>query len=222
MSRVAVMTGLTRKDVKRLRDKIDAGHHAIVAKTTPLATILHRWNSEEEFLDENGRPATLPFLGERNSFSALVKKFGGDIPPGAMRTELKRIQAIVEDDDGNLTAIKRAVHPKAQHEYLAMALMHSAYALLSNIAHNTDPNKKGPNWAQYTAYTRDIPPSEFPKLMRISEDRLVELASSFDDLFMGFERDGNSGLDANESGVVAVGFYYFEERETQNSSVWNA
>ena len=219
ISRVAVMTGLTRKEVRRLRDKNENGHHGLAVKTTPLATILHRWYSEEEFLDEFGRPAKLSFAGEGNSFSELVRRFGGDIPPGAMRTELKRVQAIEEDDTGSLKAIRREVYPRVQHEYLSTALMHSVYALLSSIAHNTDPQKSDVNWAQLLTYTPDIRKSDFQKLKRISQDRLSELASSFDDLFMSYERVAEESTDA-EKGVVAVGFYYFEERDRRMRSVW--
>ncbi len=222
MSRIAVMTGLTRKEVRRLREQHERGYHSLVVKTTPLATILHRWHSEEDFLDEHGRPATLSFAGPGKSFSELVRRFGGDIPPGAMRTELKRIRAIEENPDGHLRVIKREVYPRIEHEYLTMALMHSAYALLSSIAHNTDPQRGEVNWAQLTAYTPDIRQADLAKIKRISQDRLSEIANSFDDLFMSYERLGESEPSRSEKGVVAVGFYYFEERDQHMKSVWNS
>lgn len=220
ISRVAVMTGLTRKEVRRLRDQITDGRHLLVVKTTPLATVLHRWNSEEDFLGEDGRPAVLSFSDGENSFSSLVKKFGGDIPPGAMRTELKRVHAIVEDSKGNLRAVRRVVHPNVEHEYLVMALMHSAYALLSTIAHNTDHDKNDVNWAQMTTYTRDITVSNLPKIKRISLDRLTDHAKSFDDMFMAYEQLSDEAPDSENSAAVAVGFYYFEERDEHMTSVW--
>ena len=222
ISRVAVMTGLTRKEVRRLRDKIENGHHSLVVKTTPLATVLHRWTSEEEFLDDTGRPSILPFAGSDGSFTNLVKRFGGDIPPGAMRTELKRVGAIEEDDEGNLKAIRRDVTPKVEHEYLVMSLMHSAYALLSTIDHNAEQDKKDVNWAQLTAYTQDIDKANLPKLKRISLDRLTEVASSFDDLFMAYEQLSEDDTSQENLGAVAVGFYYFEERDEKMRAIWDA
>ncbi len=96
VSRVAVMTGLTRKEVRRIRDKSAAGDATLVVRSTPMGVILHRWYSEQEFLTSDGRPKVLDFDGDDSSFSDLVRKYGGDIPPGAMRTELKRINAIRE------------------------------------------------------------------------------------------------------------------------------
>ena len=118
ISRVAVMTGLTRKEVRRVREKIAGGDLTVVVNSTPLSEILHRWHAENEFLNSAGRPAVLPFHGEEVSFSSLVKKFGGDIPPGAMRTELKRVGAVIEDEQGNLHAVSRVVHPTGEHEAL--------------------------------------------------------------------------------------------------------
>ena len=51
ISRVAVMTGLTRKEVRRLRDKSEAGEETATVRSTPMSTILHRWFIEDEFLD---------------------------------------------------------------------------------------------------------------------------------------------------------------------------
>ena len=79
ISRVAVMTGLTRKEVRRIREKIQKGEHSVTVKTTPMSEILHRWHAESEFLDDSDRPAVLPFAGEKRSFTSLVKRFGGDI-----------------------------------------------------------------------------------------------------------------------------------------------
>src|SRR5690606_15574467 len=121
------MTGLTRKEVRRLRDKSAAGQGTVVLRATPMATILHRWFTEREFLDESGKPAELKFDGPGVTFSTLVRKYGGDIPPGAMRTELKRINAVVETEKGTLKAIKRNVTSPDVHERLVTGLARILY-----------------------------------------------------------------------------------------------
>jgi len=220
ISRVAVLTGLTRKEVRRLRDQNDSGRGAIALRTTPLTTVLHRWHSEEEYLDKDGRPALLPFVGESGSFSSLVKEFGGDIPPGAMRTELKRVGALVEDEQGNVKAVRRAVHPKTNHENLCASLAHAVYPLVSTIAHNTNPDLEEPTWGQMTAFTADICQTELPRIRRISTDRLTEVVESFDDVFMAYEKMSDQDTDLSENRPIAVGVFYFEEREDNLISVW--
>ena len=220
ISRVAVMTGLTRKEVRRLRDQNEDGERSVVLKTTPLTTVLHRWYSEDEYLDEGGRPLPLPFAGEGVSFSSLVRKFGGDIPPGAMRTELKRVGAISEDDDGTIRAIRRAVHPKANHENLCTSLAHGVYPLISSIAHNTNPELDEPTWAQLTAFTADIRESELSRIRRISVDRLTDVVESFDDVFMAYESIDRDSEASEANRPIAVGVFYFEERDDDQFAVW--
>jgi hypothetical protein len=220
ISRVAVMTGLTRKEVKRIRDKLSSGDEKLTVRTTPLCEVLHKWHAESEFLDISGRPAILPFSGSDNSFTDLVRKFGGDIPPGAMRTELKRVGAIREDEHGNLNVIRRSVTPSGQHENLVAALAHSAYPLLSTIAHNIHSENNADRWAQFTAFTQAVKSSDVSRVRRISFDRLVEVTESFDDLFMAYESLSEVDADADKRNTVAVGVFYFEEPTGEQEFNW--
>jgi len=220
ISRVAVMTGLTRKEVRRLRDKIENGEHSVVVKSTPLCEVLHRWHSESEFLDSEGRPKSLPFSGELGSFSSLVKRFGGDIPPGAMRTELRRVGALEENDDGSLNVVKRSVSPAGIQDKLIVSLVHGAYPLLSAVAHNVDPDRDEETWPQITAFTQSVRRNDMPRIRRISLDRLTDIAESFDDLFMAYETLHESERQAEDQNMVAVGVFYFEDTEMGAQSPW--
>lgn len=218
-SRVAVMTGLTRKEVRRLRDKIDSGDLSIAVKTTPAAEIIHRWHAEDDFLDEYGRPAALKYSGVGNSFSELVKRFGGDVPPGAMRTELKRVGSVVEDADGNLRIFRRSLISTDRTESLVTSLVHSVYPLLSTVYANSDPDESRVPQGQFTAYSVNIDVNDLKRLRRVSYDRLSDMAESFDDLFMAYETL-NDSPDDNDKTIVAVGLYYFEETDSNAKYTW--
>ena len=219
ISRVAVMTGLTRKEVRRLRNSIETGEANLSVKTTPIAEILHRWHAEDDFLDENGRPAALSFADGENSFSALVKRFGGDVPAGAMRTELKRIGSVDEDENGCLRLLKRSVSPSDQTDNLISSLVHSAYPLLSTIVENCASESGPAGLAQLATYSTDINTADLKRLRRISYDRLTDLAESFDDLFMAYETLHESA-EKGESTIVSVGLFYFEERDENAKYNW--
>lgn len=220
ISRVAVMTGLTRKEVKRLRDKIAGGDATLVIKATPLSEVLHRWHSEVEFLEASGKPKRLPFSGESASFSSLVRKFGGDIPPGALRTELKRVGAVCERDNGDLEIVKRSVLPSGIDERLIIALAHGVYPLLATTAHNTNPEREDASWPQLTAFTQSVRKTDLPRIRRISVDRLTEITESFDDLFMAYETLQEAESRQNDKNIVAVGVFYFEESDASNNIAW--
>jgi len=219
ISRVSVMTGLTRKEVRRLRDVIETGETSLAVKTTPIAEILHRWYAEDDFHDDEGRPAALSFSGGENSFSDLVKRFGGDVPPGAMRTELKRIGSVVEDDNGLLHVSKRSVSPTDQTDNLISSIVHSAYPLLSTIVENCASESGPAGLAQFATYSKDIAKGDLKRLRRISYDRLTDLAESFDDLFMAYETLHDSEQ-KDENTIVSVGLFYFEERDENADYTW--
>jgi hypothetical protein len=219
ISRVAVMTGLTRKEVRRLRDKLGDGHERVSVKSTPISKILSRWHGENDFLDERGRPAALQFSGGENSFSELVKRFGGDVPPGAMRAELKRVGSVAEDEEGKLKVVRRSVVPTDYTDNLVTSLVHGVYPLLSTVALNSDPYREHDGVPQFTAYSLGIHEDDRTRLRRICYDRLSAAAESFDDLFIAYE----SPAVANESragNAVSVGFYYFEEHDENAKYTW--
>ena len=220
ISRVAVMTGLTRKEVKRLRDKIERGEETVVIKATPLSEVLHRWYSETDYTDQHGKPKQLPFAGDGISFSSLVRAFGGDIPPGALRTELKRVGAISEREDGMLEIAKRTVMPSGLDERLVMALVHSAYPLLSTLAHNMNPDRSSESWPQLTAFTQSVRKSDMPRVRRISSARLGEVIEAFDDLFMAYETLNEAEQKSDDKNLVAVGVFYFEASQLPPDVSW--
>ncbi len=222
ISRVAVMTGLTRKEVRRLRDKIDSGEHSAVSRTTPMWEVLHHWHSIDEYLTDTGKPAILPFQGDEKSFSSLVKRFGGDIPPGAMRAELKRVGAVVEDENGDLVAVKRSFRPEGDQETLVNSLLHAVYALMNTVLHNTDSERSGETWAQRVAYSNKVVTSDLPRLRRISFDRIKDFSQAIDDTFMAYETITDDVETAREpqTHTVAIGVFYFEESNKNIKHKW--
>ena len=215
ISRVAVMTGLTRKEVKRLRDKISSGLHAEAVRVIPPAEILDRWHSDSDYIDSNGRPLTLTFDGPSPSFSGLVKKYGGDIPPGAMRTELKRVGAVTEGENGELTVKKRYFRPFEIDEQLERSLSQATYGLGLAVDHNLGtPSDKA--WVERIAYSTKIRASDSARVRRISQDRAAEFVESIDDLFSAYETIYSEDGHEETPTVVGVGVYYFEDSDSSS------
>lgn len=219
ISRVAVITGLTRKEVRRIRDELERGQDFVSVKSTPMAEVISRWHAEPDFLDKGGRPKALHFSGGEGSFSDLVKKFGGDVPPGAMRTELKRVGSIGEDDKGRLTIKRRSVIPADQVDNLISSLVHGVYPVLSTVEKNTSSQSDQDVMPQFAVYSLRIRDADLARLRRISYDRLSDTAESFDDLFIAYESLNADNGDGNEN-IVSIGLYYFEERDSNAKYTW--
>ena len=211
ISRVAVMTGLTRKEVRRLRNKSESGDETEITRPMPMAIILHRWFTESDFLDSAGKPRDLTFDGGPNSFSDLVRRYGGDIPPGAMRTEMKRINAIEELESGAVRALKRNVSGREVNERLADGLEVLIYPATHALAHNTGLGPGDETWVMRTASSSGVRESDVPRLRRISSDRLAEFVDSTDDLFAAYETLHDDDPSDESGRAIGVSVVYFEE-----------
>lgn len=126
-SRVAILTGLDRREVRRLRETapIPAESRAYTSRATQ---VLAAWFHEPDFVGEDGRPRDLPLEGEHGSFAALMRRHAPALPPGAMVKELKAAGALEELGDGRVRALKR--------EYIPRELDEAKIRLFGSILHD--------------------------------------------------------------------------------------
>ena len=98
-ARLSLLTGVHRKDVRRLREQ--GGGDETLQQHAPLgAAIVVRWTSEQAYLDAEGRPAALPRRGGPGeiSFESLVASVSKDIRPRAVLDEWQRLEIARLDD----------------------------------------------------------------------------------------------------------------------------
>ena len=211
VSRVAVMTGLTRKEVRRIRDKTEEGDETGIVKLTPMGQVMHRWHTDADFLDDRGKPRNLDFDKGDVSFATLVKRYGGDIPPGAMRTELKRVGAIEQTEDGALVAVKRGVIGTENHERLISGMAHVLYPAALTMAHNTQCDDASDRWIHLSASTDSVRRNDLARVRRVSVDRAAEFIESIDDFLAAYETLYDAEETHDSDRAVGIGVFYFEE-----------
>ena len=205
------MTGLTRKEVRRIRDKAELGDATGLVKLTPMGQVMHRWHTDSDFLDANGKPKELEFDSDSLSFAVLVKRYGGDIPPGAMRTELKRIGAIEQTEDGKLIAVKRGVIGAENHERLVSGMAHVLYPAALTMAHNTQCDDPSDRWVHLSASTNAVRRNDLARVRRVSVDRASAFIESIDDFLAAYETLYDQDQDHESDKAVGIGVFYFEE-----------
>ena len=95
-ARTALLTGLDRKEVSRLRKKLDR-QEADAAKPDHrqdrMSRVLSGWHQDADYIGSDGKPLVIPLEGAAPSFAALVKRYGGDIPAITILRELDRVDA---------------------------------------------------------------------------------------------------------------------------------
>ena len=111
ISRVAIMTGFTRREVKRLRNRLEEESVPEFTRMNLATRVLSGWYSDEEFTDTLGEPLRLTVDGDPHSFEALCARYCANVAPSTMLKELKNVGAVVEDSDGKLIAQLRYYMP---------------------------------------------------------------------------------------------------------------
>src|SRR6201996_5091732 len=93
ISRAAILTGLTRKDVNVLLAERSSPADASTAHYNRAARVLTAWVPEPRFAGPTGSPQPLPVDGP-DGFGELVRLHGGDVPARAVLDELLRVGAV--------------------------------------------------------------------------------------------------------------------------------
>ncbi len=100
-SRVAMITGLSRREVTRVRDILIGEAQASEPPSSRVAQVLSGWHVDPDFLDDEGQPMVLPVTGERRSLEALLKRYAGDLPHGAFLKELQQLGLVESNGTGS-------------------------------------------------------------------------------------------------------------------------
>ena len=116
LSRIAIMTGLSRKEVARLAK--EGGRLARIGQQAELnrvGRVLQGWYTDSEFTGPYGVPLDLQFddSPRKASFSELVRRYSGDMPARAMLDELLRVGAArLENESGLIRVLSRVYIPQ--------------------------------------------------------------------------------------------------------------
>lgn len=213
-SRVAVKTGLSRKDVRRTRESLGKAVSAsdLVGSDHwgPPARVLHAWHVDSRFTDESGAPRRLPFQDEGISFASLVRAVAGDIPPGAIRAELKKCGALSEHPDGSVQALKRYYVPGDVGEKAVAVVSRIMFPVVAGIAHNANPTRTAGGFIQRFAYSDRLPMEAADDFRRWAREQGSAFIESVDDWLAQKEREPREEDASSEVKTFGVGVFYYE------------
>lgn len=215
-SRIAVSTGLTRKDVAslRTREKIEAGS---TRQYNRVVRMIGGWMSDEEFVDEQGLPATLPRQGNKASFDALVERYSGDMLPRAALDELVRVGAAEVTGEGEIKPLADAYLTGGGEEEGLSVLGTDVALLISTISHNISSQSVETRYQRKVSYD-NLPEEAIAEFKKLANRENQKLLLKLNAWLAKHDRDANP--DAQGSGRVqaGVGIYYFEQSVEESNN----
>lgn len=209
MARVAAMTGLTRKQVRRIRQSWNDDVYLMDTIYSRPSRLIDLWSTREAYLDDAGAPAIIRFAGDAPSFTTLVREVGGDIPPKAMLTELIRGGAVEQQPDDRVKLISRAyVSAKFTPETIEVAGI-TLRDHIATIAHNLETPDLARKFIERRVYSNGIPPDAMEEFKQLVTSRSAALLVTLDAWLTerGYEDAEEKSTDDRAAGL---GVYYFE------------
>ena len=205
ISRIAAMTGIGRKEVRRLREQSTAHQKTSPVDLSPLGDVLHHWFTDRAYVDKDGRPRALPMQGRGTSFESLVKAYAGDIPAGAVKFELIRLGSVFEDVRGRLHAVSRQMIPSGLEEKVATSMAFGLRSLASTVAFNTGANSPGvAGRFERMSLSDGLTDKAIGELRSVLRERASTFVESVDNVVSDAER-------LRSGRRVGVGVYYYED-----------
>lgn len=143
-SRISLLTGVHRKDVKRLRELPHAEAN-LPPKVSLSAQVVATWITDPRWLTANGQPRPLPRLshGTSVSFEALVSSISLDIRPRSILDEWLRLGVATVNSNDEVVLLSNAFVPKEGMEeklaYYGHNLGDHAAAAADNVLATSSP-----------------------------------------------------------------------------------
>ena len=152
-SRVAILTGLTRKEVKNVIDRALTSGQQDKLYSRP-EKVLAGWYSDPNYTGPYGIPLELPYESGGNdepSVVSLVRTYSGDMAPRQMLNELVRCGSVVEVDK-RFKAVSRQYEPTALSPELIVRLGEIGHRFFSTAAMNIEKKGQGAGYFDRFVY----------------------------------------------------------------------
>jgi hypothetical protein len=208
-SRISLVTGINRKEVKRIRsakDQLKAPRSFSINQATSL---ISRWMTDPETTDRHGRPRPLPYRAERGpSFMKLARKLTGDLAPRVLLNELVRSGA-AELLAGEIVVLRGDAYvPKAKPSELVI-LGEDPAELIETILRNIFAGGKE-RMLQRKVYYDNLGADAADRIraqMRREGERFL---CRINRLLSTYDRDRNPQAPGGERHYAALGVYFFD------------
>jgi hypothetical protein len=209
ISRVAVITGLTRKDIQQLLREEGSGEAEEGDRYHRAARVIAGWVRDADFQDRRGKPLALkPDEGD-NSFAQLVRRHSGDMPARAVLDELVRVGAVEQAGDGRIHLRARVYIPTTSDADKLLILGHDVAALVTTIDHNMQHGAEDARFQRKVMYD-NLPIEALPRFRALSAARAQKLLEELDRWLAAHDRDANASVTGTGRMSAGLGIYYFE------------
>ncbi len=213
-SRISLLTGVHRKDVRRLRAE-DNPEFEPPSSIFIGAQLVAIWTTEPRFLDKKGKPASLPRLqsstAEKNfpSFEELVTLVSKDIRPRAILDEWLRLGAVVVNSKDEVCINVNAFIPARGFEEKAYYLGKNIHDHMAAARRNVESNN--PPFLERSVYYDNLSDKSVAELARLSEEKGMEILQVLNKKARFLQNKDKKAKKSSQR--MNFGIYFYEDED---------
>ncbi|CUS39210.1 conserved hypothetical protein [Candidatus Nitrospira nitrosa] len=212
VSRIAILSGLTRKEVQQLLTLPSTSKSIVNEEYHRASRVISGWLRDPKYGDGKGHPRPLSMEGKGGSFSQLVKRYSGDIPVRALLDELMRVGAVKQLRDGRIGLVSRGYIPRNGTVPKLRVLGADTADLITTIDHNIYGKPSKPRFQRKLMYD-NVPLEAVAEFRTLAAAESQELLEKLDRWLAHRDRDVNPVSKGTGRVRVGLGIYHFEEQE---------
>ena len=219
-SRIAVISGLTRKEVSRVIELAGAEKEGARSNLNRVARVLAGWHTDPDFIGPYGMPLEIRYDEEGISsanFSKLVRRYSGDMSPRSMLDELMRVGVVIETEPGWLKVLRRDYEPQS----LALDSFERVGGVIKNFIDTVDFNlqkeQTGLSRFERIVYSPEgIRTQDLERFNGFINERCQALLEEIDNWIAQLDLPEKS--DQQDVTHTGVGIYHYIERPNEMKS----
>ncbi len=214
-SRIAILTGLTRKEVKNVIDRTIESGYKEKTYSRP-ERVLTGWYSDPKFQGPYGIPLELPYENgepEEPNFVELVRQYSGDMAPRQMLNQLIEAGSVLEVE-GRYKAVRRVFKHSTLSPSMIKRLGEAGYRVFSTAAKNIDKQVEGSGYFDRMVFADDGCTDNVIDLFdEYIKPRGQEFLEEIDVWFSSRKDLNKLGEQPKETGIYMV--HYVEDADDQ-------
>lgn len=214
-SRINFLTGVHRKDVRRLRGT-EGGKFESPAQASLSTQLIARWTTQAAYLDSKRKPRALPRVargGRGPSFEGLVRELNTDIRPRVVLDEWRRL-GIAELDERDRVHLKTdAFIPAEGSQELAYYFGRNLHDHIAAAVHNVLGAK--PAFLERSVNYNNLTPAAVEELDQLAHRRGMELLQEINARALLLQRQGSGSGEATNR--ANFGIYFYSQNEAAAS-----
>ncbi len=215
VSRISIITGISRKEVSRVLSLPELTADDASQRYNRAARVISGWRRDHEFLDPQNQPAELRIEGSGASFAELVRRFSGDVPFRAVLDELLRVGAVERMGQDSIRLLQRAYLPKTDAAGMLQILGTDVHDLISTIDQNLTLQE---SFFQRKVAYDNLPLEVAQGLRQLSSARGQALLEELDRWLAQHDRDTNPSVRGSGRIRAGLGIFYFEDELEQGET----